>query len=245
MTSLGSGQKKKLNITRCSVSNGIISPSRADADIFEVMLNPSDFTHLHSISYTGNDGKGGSSGKSARQALGRPSVESKFNVYNPETVAFSLMVDGTGVVASSSKSGGNPDVKAQVRKLKDVVYKYVGSDHQPSIVRILWGDFIFDGRLDSLAVEYTLFKPSGEPLRAKVKISFTSYVSDAEGALKANRSSPDLTHVVVVKAGDTLPLLCYRIYKDCSYYIEIARVNGLINFRNIKPGSRLYFPPLR
>ncbi len=245
MTSLHSGQKKKLSIARCSVSNGIISPSRAETGIFEVMLNPSDFNHQHSISYTGNDGKSGSFGKSAPQALGRPSVESKFSVYNPEKVTFSLMIDGTGVVDLSSRRGGSSDVKAQIGKLKDIVYKYIGNDHQPSVVRVLWGDFIFYGRLDSLSVDYTLFKPSGEPLRAKVTLSFTSYVSDAEGALKANRSSPDLTHVVVVKSGDTLPLLCYRIYKDCSYYLEVARVNGLTNFRDIKPGSRLHFPPLR
>jgi hypothetical protein len=214
-------------------------------DRFEVMLNPSEFSHIHSISYTASDGQNAASGGRTHRAIGKPSIESEFSVYNPEKVTFTLMIDGTGVVNLPIPGVGSPDVETQINRLKGIVYKYIGNDHEPSVVRISWGSYIFDGRLDSLSIDYTLFKPSGEPLRAKVKLSFTSYVSNVEGALKANRLSSDLTHVVIVKSGDTLPLLCHRIYKDCSYYLEIARVNGLTNFRDIKPGSRLHFPPLR
>ena len=96
-----------------------------------------------------------------------------------------------------------------------------------------------------MSMDYTLFKPSGLPLRAKVKLSFTGFQSKDEKALRANRSSPDLDHVVEVKAGDTLPLLCYRIYKNSGYYTDVAKVNNLVNFRNLVPGTRLHFPPLR
>jgi nucleoid-associated protein YgaU len=47
-----------------------------------------------------------------------------------------------------------------------------------------------------------------------------------------------------VKAGDTLPWLCYNIYGDSRYYLEIARVNKLINFRKLREGDELYFPPI-
>jgi nucleoid-associated protein YgaU len=96
-----------------------------------------------------------------------------------------------------------------------------------------------------MSVDYTLFKPSGEPLRAKVKLSFSGFMSKEEEALRANRSSPDLTHLIEVKAGDTLPMLCYRVYKDCSYYLEVAKVNGITNFRDLQLGTKLHFPPLR
>ena len=86
---------------------------------------------------------------------------------------------------------------------------------------------------------------SGEPLRAKIKLAFSGFMSKEEEALRANRSSPDLSHLIEVKAGDTLPMLCYRVYKDCSYYLEVAKVNDITNFRDIKPGSKLHFPPLR
>jgi nucleoid-associated protein YgaU len=49
---------------------------------------------------------------------------------------------------------------------------------------------------------------------------------------------------VEVKAGDTLPMLCYQIYKDSSYYLAVARLNQLQNFRQLQPGQLLRFPPL-
>jgi len=70
-------------------------------------------------------------------------------------------------------------------------------------------------------------------------------MTSQEEALAAQRSSPDLTHVVEVKEGDTLPLLCYRVYKDCSYYPQVAKANNLTDFRHLKPGTKLSFPPLR
>ena len=51
-------------------------------------------------------------------------------------------------------------------------------------------------------------------------------------------------HLIEVKAGDTLPLLCYQIYQDCTYYIDVAKINNLTNFRDLKPGIKLQFPPL-
>ena len=44
--------------------------------------------------------------------------------------------------------------------------------------------------------------------------------------------------------GDTLPLLCDRIYSDPSYYPDVARFNNLSDFRRLQPGQRLHFPPL-
>jgi nucleoid-associated protein YgaU len=111
-------------------------------------------------------------------------------------------------------------------------------------VRLLWGSLIFFGRMTSMSTQYTLFKASGEPLRAKVDLQFVGTMSKSESQLVANRSSPDLSHVVVVRDGDTLPLLCNRIYGDSSYYPEVAQANGLAGFRELLPGQRLVFPPL-
>ena len=129
--------------------------------------------------------------------------------------------------------------------MKDVAYTYDGPKHSPNHLRLLWGTLIFFGTLDSMPVEYTLFQPSGEPLRAKIKLAFSGFASKEEESLRAKRSSPDLAHIIEVKAGETLPLLCYRIYQDSSYYPQVAKANDLVNFRNLIPGDRLHFPPLR
>ncbi|MCF6257976.1 MAG: peptidoglycan-binding protein [Gammaproteobacteria bacterium] len=224
---MSDGEKKRLAISPCTDDAGKISVD--EGTVFEVMVNPSSYSHAHSISYN------------KKEAMGRAGAETKFGSINAEKINFDIVLDGTGVVDVS----GPPDVKTRVQQLNDIVYKYDGDKHETNIVRLLWGSLLFFGRLDSMTIEYTLFKPSGEPLRARIKLAFSSFLSKEEEALQANRQSPDLSHYIEVQAGDTLPLLCHRIYNDSSYYLEVARVNNLGSFRNLVPGSTLHFPPLR
>ncbi|MCO7226559.1 LysM peptidoglycan-binding domain-containing protein [Pleionea sp. CnH1-48] len=231
MAGLSTGLKKKLTITQCTLeTDGSVTVSSSDS--FEVMLNPSSYSHQHSICYN------------HKKTMGQLGSESKFSAINAEKVNFDIVIDGTGVVNLPIPGLGSPDVKTQIQQLNSIVYQYDGNDHQPSHVRLLWGSLIFFGRLESMSTEFTVFKPSGEPLRAKVKLAFVGFMSKKEEALLANKSSPDLTHMVEVKAGDTLPLLCYQIYRDESYYKEIARINNMSGFRQLTPGQRLKFPPL-
>jgi len=227
---VSTGSKKKLKLSPCTVDDsGNVTVD--DGASFEVMLNPSSYSHSYSIGY------------SKKEAMGQLGSDTKFSGVKPEKVSFDIVIDGTGVVEVTDSDSS--DVKDQVKALTDIVYKYDGSNHEPNHVRVLWGSLIFFGRLDTMSVEYTLFKPGGEPLRAKIKLGFSGFMSKEEEALRANRSSPDMSHLIEFKAGDTLPLLCYRVYKDSSYYLEVARANNITNFRDIKPGSKLHFPPLR
>ena len=61
---------------------------------------------------------------------------------------------------------------------------------------------------------------------------------------EAGKSSPDVTHVRVVKSGDTLPLLCKEVYGSAAHYLRVAHDNGLDDFRNLTPGRTLTFAPL-
>jgi hypothetical protein len=227
-----SGQKKPLTLTQFSVSSAgtiTLDPSRS----FAVMLNPAEFTHEYAIQYN------------TRKTLGQVATDAKFSAVDNDKVHFSIIVDGTGAVPTAGASSPPKDVKSQLADLNSVIYQYVGSRHEPSHVRVLWGTLIFFGRLESMSTQYTLFKPSGDPLRAKVDLRFIGFMSKEEEKLVANRSSPDLAHSVVVRKGDTLPLLCESIYGDGSYYPEVAQANDLTDFRNLQAGMRLHFPPLR
>lgn len=228
MADSGSGEKDKLTIATCKVDDaGNIT---VENNSFEFMLNPSEYDHSFAIEYN------------KKEAIGQSGSDVKFSGIKPEKLKFSTLIDGTGVLGAEASKD---DVNTQLKKIKDIVYKYDGDKHETSHVRVLWGSQIFFGRMDSMTVDSKLFKPSGEPLRAKVQLEFTGFMSKEEEALRANRSSPDMSHLIEVKAGDTLPLLCYRVYRDSSYYIEVARENNLTDFRDIKPGSKLHFPPLR
>ena len=251
MAGLSTGLKAKLTITRCKVEDGKASKLSGDDNEFELMLNPAEYKHAHSISYAG-DNKDKS--KASKTALGQTGVETRFKGVNAETVSFDAVIDGTGVVNLPTPGVGSADVKTQLKNLKKIVYIYDGDEHEPPVVCLSWGGMglsgvnesgmFFYGRLSSFDINYTLFKPSGEPLRAKVSMSFVSFMTLEEAERRANSSSPDLSHLVEVRAGDTLPLLCQRIYKDSRQHLVVARANQLSNFRDLRPGTVLRFPPL-
>jgi hypothetical protein len=227
-----SAQKQPLTMTACDESNGVVTPSSDPSRKIALLINPTSLTHTHSVLY------------SDEAALGDTGSGKKFDRMPPGSLDFSVVLDGTGVVPRPPASTLPAEVEDQLQAMNAVIYKFNGEQHEPNIVQIVWGKFLFCGRLTSLSTEYTLFKPSGAPLRAKVSLGFESYMSSQEEKLSADKSSPDLSHVVVVRDGDTLPLLCHRIYGDSRYYLAVARGNGLTRFRALPAGLKLHFPPL-
>jgi len=196
---------------------------------FSAQINPASFTHNRGIEYEGD-----------AQALGANYVQHKFKASKPESVGFELILDGTGVVPEKNEVS----VSQQIEELCRVVYRYDGEKHETNHVRIAWGTFIFYGRLLSMNTTYTFFDRFGQALRAKVALSFESSVSYEEQTARENRSSPDLSHTIEVRTGDTLPLLCKKVYGDDRYYADVARFNCLSSFRSLVPGTKLHFPPL-
>jgi hypothetical protein len=203
-----------------------------DSLSFTVMLNPADLKRSCSISY------------SQSKALGSLKQEPKFSSVGKETLSFSIVVDGTGAVPGPPNTTAR-DVATQLRQLNDVVYRDVEAKKEISRVYLLWGALSFHGRLETMSTNYTLFTPGGIALRAKVDLSFAGATSAKEAELVAERSTQDTSTLVEVAQGDSLPLLCQKIYGDSSYYLEVARFNNLTNARGpLKPGSILMFPPL-
>lgn len=229
----------RLTITRCEVVNDRIEPVAGPdpvRDVFEVTINPESYSRRYAISYSGT-GKGGNA------PVGKPAAAPDFSRTAAEVVSFDLVIDGTGVVeAARGKS-----VTSEIARLRGIVYDYQGSEHEPSPVELNWGDELraFRARLTELTVDYTLFKPDGAPLRAKMKLSFIEALTSREVAVQGDLQSPDLTHLVRVRAGDTLPNLCQRVVKDPSAYLAIAAANDLDGFRALEPNTILRFPPLR
>lgn len=82
------------------------------------------------------------------------------------------------------------------------------------------------------------------PIRAVANTTFKGSIEERKRTALEKKSSPDLTHILQVKAGDTLPLMCKKVYGDPKYYLQVADVNGLGNFRRLEPGMELVFPPI-
>lgn len=158
----------------------------------------------------------------------------------PRTFTFELTLDGTGV----NTNGAKIPVTAQVLLFRSATTHVVGLIHRPPYLLVQYGLFVINCILNSSSVTYTMFDMFGLPIRAKITASFTERIVKGLSDVLNMLSSPDLTHRVTVKDGDLLPLLTYNIYNDQNYYLQVAKVNKLKNFRNITAGTTLIFPPL-
>lgn len=206
---------------------------------FDLPINPEQLSQSFKVEYE------------KEQAQGSQQTDPKFKFTPPQELKLDFTLDGTGVVPINKQPGKfHQDVTTQVQTLLNLTYVMNSSTHKPNYLRITWGDFPFNNRnafdclLSDLQVNYTLFDSDGKPLRAKISATFCSYVEQDFRIREEGKESPDVTHRRKVTASDTLPLMTYDIYGDPSYYLAVARVNGLVNFRKIATNTNLQFPPV-
>jgi hypothetical protein len=204
--------------------------TRKKIDEMDVLINPESYNKKIEIKY------------SEKQPAGTSGKLPKFSKIEPDKIDFELFFDRTGVI--NDKPPGEAGVDEDINHLKALTVEYKGNKHRPRFVTLYWGTLQFDGCLETMDISYKLFDAQGLPLRAIVKVSFVGSIEDVKRINLQNDQSPDLSHVRIVKEGDTLPLLCYDIYGDSKYYIEVAKFNRMDNFRSISKGQRIVFPPL-
>lgn len=163
---------------------------------------------------------------------------------SPFEVTLKFYLDGTNA------NGVKLDVKEKIKEFYEAT-GYDGKGHRTRFLRINWpgliwyraNQFAFDCVLKSASINYKLFKPDGTPLRAIINAVFTEKRTDTEVQKDRDDQSADLTHIRIVKEGDNLPGMVYQIYGSFKYYLEVAKANNLVNFRDLPPGLKLVFPP--
>jgi len=184
------------------------------------------------------------------QGINTSGREARYSHSLSETLSVDLVIDGSGVsdfALVKLLGGGSGSVTEQVDEFLELCFYMDGSIHEPKYLRLEWGDGVlgkFDCRLEGVDINYVSFARDGTPLRAELKVTFISDIEKTKRALLEGKNSPDLTHTRTVTHGDTLPLLCQSIYGSAVYCLRVARINGLDNFRDLKPGTELIFPPL-
>lgn len=171
---------------------------------------------------------------------------SSLGSFAADTLSFELVFDGTGLVFDGDgKTKNGVFVQAEIQKLEELAYNFQTESHQSNFLEIKWGEkFIFRGYLTSIQINYTLFDSAGNALRAKLNLSFEGYIPPAKFEKNPGQASPDKTHLRFPDQSDTLANYCANIYGDPKYVIQAAKFNRLVNFRKLKPGRRLEFPPL-
>jgi hypothetical protein len=193
---------------------------------FESYVNPNEITLAYEMEYD------------AAQGSGTTGSRMNFKKVKPGEMSLTFFIDGTGA------NGKLIDVQQKVEEFQTVT-GYNGNIHRPNYLKVVWGTLqVKRCVLKSASIAYKLFKPDGVPLRAVITATFTDSSDDQTRVALAQDQSPDLTHVRQVKAGDNLPMMCFTIYGDPHYYLEVARANRIDAFRTLRPGTKIFFPPL-
>jgi len=199
-------------------------------DVFEAMFNPESYSLRYVNVYQKSQG------------INTDGQKSKYSLSKPQELSVKLILDNTGAVSygiETPKEGR--DIYKEVQRFLELTCYMDSAIHEPKYLKVEWGDLVFDCRLVSVDVKYTLFNRRGQPLRAELE---TKFAGDLQPSKRVQKESTDLTHVRMVKSGDTLPLMAQRVYNNPSYYIQVAQVNRLNNFRKLKVGQTLRFPPV-
>jgi Contractile injection system tube protein len=198
-----------------------------DENPMTAMINPENYTLEKKVEF--NNG----------QAGGTSGTQPRFEKKPPGELSFEFLYDNTGII------DGNPreDISEDLAKLDSFLMGYGGEIHQTRFFKFVWGSELIKGVCSSLSIAYKLFNPDGKPIRAICKVTIRLLTDEEKRVLEENNQSPDLTHFRIVKKGDTLPLMCYKIYGNSKYYLQVAAVNKLSNFRNLTTGSEIFFPP--
>jgi hypothetical protein len=223
-----SGELTKLNIK--AYKDEKFSQEVANGE-FNTLLNPENYRVRYRIDQ--ND----------TQAQGTSSAAPRFNKALPEDLQLDFIFDRSGVIKGYEDESGEGIID-DIEKFKRVILDYNGDEHKPNYLIISWGALLFKGSLSEMEITFKLFKPDGTPIRASARATFKGFIEDNLRVARENNNSPDLTHVRIVNEGDTLPLMVYKIYGDSKYYLEVARINKLINFRKLMPGQKIFFPPV-
>ncbi|WP_337041990.1 CIS tube protein [Emticicia sp. 17c] len=194
---------------------------------FKAMFNPNKYNLKYEIEYD------------KKQASGSSPSAPKFSNMKQQELSLEFFLDGTGV-----EDDGKKFVDERVDEFLKVAYNYDGKKHKNNYLRISWSYLIFDCVLKDADISFTLFRSDGRPLRAKITAKFLGFVNEELRKKKEKKQSPDITHARIIKDAENLPLLAFDIYENNQYYIDVAKANGLVNFRKLSTGQSLVFPPL-
>jgi LysM repeat protein len=191
-------------------------------------FNPKEYSVQKSASWVSKPGKGNK----------KPTTE--YNGPEPRSMTVEAFLDATG---SRDAKGGNlmTDIETLFDCLAPLPETVQNDKPSPPFVQFGWGDVRFEAFVKQVSVKYTLFDPSGTPIRATVSLTLQetstppSKQNPTSGALASLR-----THTVV--AGDSLQSIAYAEYKDARLWRALAHTNRLDDPMRLRAGTSLLVP---
>jgi len=221
------GEVEKMKISAIHPTSGAVE------ETFDAQFNPEKYDETLDICYTKKDATG------TKACL-------EFKGIEPQTTSIEFLFDASSTSLLGSENlgevFGKEGLDTRLNEFKEYFGLTVGKIHQPYIFQAIWGRRTIFGYITKLVYKHQLFNKSGYPIRTLVNVTVNEALPEEEK--KNGNESPDLTKIHTVVAGETLNLIAQAEYDDPSYYLEIARVNNLNNFRALQPGMELILPPI-
>jgi nucleoid-associated protein YgaU len=198
------------------------------------MFNPSKLSITRSVNWQN------------QQAAKRDNPEMQFTGSEPATLTIDLLFDTYDTPGpESSKDSVRRQYTHKLVRLTTV--EDHGKQHRPPVCRLQWGSQtpLFEGVLQQLQIQYTMFTAGGTPVRATATCTFKQWVSNSQDMKNQTLESSDVAKMWVVKRGDSLAMIAAAEYGDPRVWRIIADANGIDNPLGLTPGTRLLLPAHR
>jgi len=195
----------------------------------EAMFNPKSLSVTRQVEWK------------SQEAAKRDTPELQFTTAQPATLTVELFFDTYDRPEPNKDSVLNYTSKLLALTTVD------GDKHRPPVCQIQWGDqgIIFQGVLQGLDQQFTMFMDNGTPVRATVKCTFTQWRSNEKDLKKQNLMSSDVVKVWTVRRGQTLASIASAEYHDPRCWRQIAEANAIDDPLALQPGTTLMLPAIR
>ncbi len=197
--------------------------------IIPVLFNPSEYTVSRSVNYAKIDIPGTDS--PILQFISGGESTLKLTLY------FDTQNDYTGKKLSD-------DVRTYTRPIIEAT-RIDGKLHAPPQASFHWGSCFFKGVIADAQQSFTMFLPSGLPVRARLDLTFRSNENESDSRKKSPFESPNRTKARYAEKGEQLWRLADAEYGQPKYWRLIADFNRIYNPRKLPEGKILQLPPLK
>jgi nucleoid-associated protein YgaU len=168
---------------------------------------------------------------------GKDLPDAEFGGGLPMTYKMSLLLD-------VSLQGPDTSVKDLANKLMGAMH---GNGSAPKFLTFSWGSVKLPKAAPiSMSINYSLFRPNGEPIRAMVDLE----LAQAEASTPPGQAQNPTTRGVAglrshaVREGDSLPSIAHAAYGDPTRWRAIAEANEIDDPLQLQRGRALTIPRL-
>jgi nucleoid-associated protein YgaU len=191
---------------------------------FPVMYNPTEYSSSMTAVYGGLD---------------EPEKKNQFQQTQNDNFSITLFFD---------TYEQQTDVRQEMKPIADLILPTVKKRKfkEPPVCTFVWGKFSYRGVIVNQSQKFTMFLPSGIPVRATLSLTFESRLSANDTKALSNRSSS--RKFWTVKADDRLDLIAYKTLDNAANWKVIANFNNindpLLFPRGVEKGRQLVIPDL-